>query len=553
MPTSSSATLPKASAQSDKFTFVSQWLLIIVIAFGAAYYLNLAVSTIDQPLLDRHDFRQTQTAISTYYLLKDGLTLDYQTPVMGYPWTIPFEAPVYQFSVAMVASLLSLELDAAGRLVSILYFIGFLCISTFLLHRLFPNTLATPLIFLGLMLLAPIYLFWSRAFLIETCAIFFGSVFLLGVELYSTRQRVLWFLIGLIGSALCVLVKATTWPAFVIVAGSIWLSKHGLQDLKLFDRHPNKQRLVDVAFKAVVFGLLIAIPLLVFALWTHHADALKAQSELGAGITSAALKSWNYGSLDQRLSERFLFDMLIGRAIPNAIGLVWILLLLPIIFRWANQTTKIASALGAMAYFAPILVFSNLHFVHDYYQTANSLFLIASIAILLGHFIGTNTYSTSTRLIALSVFGFIALSQYVHFSTRYFPIATADLHSDNVYRMAMAAKKKVRDDAAIVSFGRDYSSKVHYYSETKGIAFPKYTTLKTITSFINHPSDYLGSLKLGGIADCRVNGYRFRSVDAEKEVDRLIDMAVSGAVDGTRWDAAAFGDCILYTKPVGSI
>ena len=69
-------------------------------------------------LLDAHGFRQTQTAISTYYLLKGSSVLAYETPVLGPPWSIPFEFPLYQWLVALAVAVLDLNIESAGRLVS---------------------------------------------------------------------------------------------------------------------------------------------------------------------------------------------------------------------------------------------------------------------------------------------------------------------------------------------------------------------------------------------------------------------------------------------------
>ena len=36
-------------------------------------------------ILDHHGFRQSQTAITSYYFIKDGFRLAYETPVLGAP------------------------------------------------------------------------------------------------------------------------------------------------------------------------------------------------------------------------------------------------------------------------------------------------------------------------------------------------------------------------------------------------------------------------------------------------------------------------------------
>lgn len=70
-------------------------------------------------IFDFHGFRQAQTAISANSILYGGPILHYETPVLGPPWSIPFEFPLYQVLVALLAKLLSSPLDQTGRFVSV--------------------------------------------------------------------------------------------------------------------------------------------------------------------------------------------------------------------------------------------------------------------------------------------------------------------------------------------------------------------------------------------------------------------------------------------------
>jgi hypothetical protein len=42
-------------------------------------------------ILDAHGFRQTQTALTTYFMIGQAPKLAYETPVLGPPWSIPLE------------------------------------------------------------------------------------------------------------------------------------------------------------------------------------------------------------------------------------------------------------------------------------------------------------------------------------------------------------------------------------------------------------------------------------------------------------------------------
>src|SRR2546426_4626680 len=73
-------------------------------------------------LSDAHGFRQTQTALTSYYLMQGGPFLKYETPILGAPWSIPFEFPLYQWIVAEIAALFQTPLEQTGRFVSELFF-----------------------------------------------------------------------------------------------------------------------------------------------------------------------------------------------------------------------------------------------------------------------------------------------------------------------------------------------------------------------------------------------------------------------------------------------
>jgi len=146
----------------------------IVFCLFIVICLNIYFSSVGffNPLLEHYAFRQTQTAISAYYYLKEGFTLNYITPVLGAPWSIPFEFPTYQFIVAGFSYLTTIPLEAAGRLISIIFFylaLGYIykILSLYFFDKILR---LIPIIFL---LVCPQYIFWSRTFMIESTALFF--------------------------------------------------------------------------------------------------------------------------------------------------------------------------------------------------------------------------------------------------------------------------------------------------------------------------------------------------------------------------------------------
>jgi hypothetical protein len=79
----------------------------------------------NKPLLDMHSFRQTQTAMSAFYMAEDArMFFDYITPVLGKPWQIPMEVPIYQWIVARWHNVSGMGLDQGGKLISIVFWLA---------------------------------------------------------------------------------------------------------------------------------------------------------------------------------------------------------------------------------------------------------------------------------------------------------------------------------------------------------------------------------------------------------------------------------------------
>ena len=124
----------------------------------------------NNPLLDDHSFRQTQTAITVLFMSRGGPLLNYETPILGAPWSCPYEFPLYRWVVLWFYRLGWLPLDQSGRLVSAI----FLLISFAAVYRLMRKlefSQAERRVSMALFFLSPHYLFWGRTFLIETTAL----------------------------------------------------------------------------------------------------------------------------------------------------------------------------------------------------------------------------------------------------------------------------------------------------------------------------------------------------------------------------------------------
>src|SRR5208282_1028505 len=190
-------------------------LLLGMLALACLYGFAVLCRGLFQPLLDQYFFRQTQTAITTYALLHGGPILAYETPVVGFPWSIPFEFPLYQIIVAIV-SLSGVPLEAAGRIVSFIFFIGCLWPLLILFRALRYDAYAFFCVGI-LFILSPIYLYWGRTFMIETCAVFFSLCWLAYICKYLSEPRPLFLAVATVAGVFGILSKSTTFPAFAVL------------------------------------------------------------------------------------------------------------------------------------------------------------------------------------------------------------------------------------------------------------------------------------------------------------------------------------------------
>src|SRR5688572_3944966 len=103
------------------------------------------------------EFRQAQTALSALFIQRDrDFSLAYPTPVLGKPWSVPMEFPLYQWTVVLLSDATDMSLTSAGRTVSAVCFYLSLPAFYLLLARLGLNG-TQRLLGLGFILTCPLY------------------------------------------------------------------------------------------------------------------------------------------------------------------------------------------------------------------------------------------------------------------------------------------------------------------------------------------------------------------------------------------------------------
>jgi hypothetical protein len=468
----------------------------------AGYVLLLGLS---QPLLDQHSFRQTQTALSAYWLLQGGPWLAYETPVLGNPWSIPFEFPLYQWTVALVARS-GISLDAAGRIVSFSFYVGTL----WPLSLMFRATGISRVAYLStaiLFMTAPLYLYWSRTFLMESCALFFACLALALLTSYLQKPTI-WLGAGAAAAGtVATLAKATTFPAFAFVGGFLAV-------LTLF----GKTRRQSVPAFLVASALILLLPFALGYAWVYYTDQIKSANEFGKLLTSGGLTSWNFGTLQQKLSSTLWNDTLLVRTLPDLFGSAFLVAGLAAGAALSRPQLAVASLLAIAGFIVAFLIFTNVHIVHNYYQYANGIFAIAAVGIGLTGI--AQGIGDRANLLIVPLLGVIVASQLNYFNEVFKTTIVRDVSTNRLLEAALIAKEHTRPENSIIVFGNDWDSTIPYYSQRKAIAVPFWIPPPLLSRLVASPQTFLGDRTLGAIVFCRdaLAGYKDNATAIEKFV-----------------------------------
>ena len=450
MPDSQKIT-PAASA-SDRPLVVTFWLMLLV----ALWCWSLSWNA---PILDRHEFRQLQTAESTYWLKQDGFRLNYETPLFGPPsWSIPMEFPVYEWCVAKVSGATGLPLDQSGRATSILFLLATLPAICGLAGL---SGLSRPgrLLVAAAVLSSPVYLFYGRTFMIESTALCFSTWFLLGIGRCVRDLSWRWSLIATICGVLAALAKVTTFAVYCFPAAglALWLG------------WPYWKARKTSASRVCSALALCCIPVLISVIvgqkWVQHADAIKDANPFSGFLKSSEMTAWNWGTLDQRLSLSVWNEVWsnVRQFVLSESAAVVVLIAATLV---ASGMRRFALA-SAVAFLAGPLLFTNLYFRHDYYYSANALLLLGAAGVLLAGVWNAKPLPRPAKLAALALFfGAQLLCFYRGYGfnhRRQLPQPPG---------IASVIRETVPRNGVVLIYGWDWDSRIAYYSQRRVIMVP---------------------------------------------------------------------------------
>ncbi|RDS83415.1 hypothetical protein [Dyella psychrodurans] len=497
-----------------------EWTLL---GLGVLFSLSQLILGFSQSILDQYAFRQTQTAISVYWMLKGDSWLAYATPVLGAPWALPFEFPLYQWIVALLAECCPfLSLDEAGRLVSEFFF--FACLWP--LWRISTHCKSGRSLFricAGLLLCSPIYVFWSRSFMIESTALFFSLWFVASITDYVNAPSAYGFAETTITGALAACIKITTFVGFSF-AGALVV-------LYILYANRNNNSLKRQLFIIAAMALTIVIAIASLYAWTHFSDGLKMKNILATGYTSEALKTWNFGTLAQRKSPDL--RMTIFRRAPNeALGTwLFVLALTVLALRKLSRPQLLAYGLLLFLFAAPFFVFPNLHVIHHYYQYANSIFLVLAAAYL----IFCIAHKRPKLLTALLL---CAISFDAYGYVKFFYQSIKPQNRELQVLLASYARRNVNPDDVVAGFGLDWSSEVPYYAERRALLISNGTSDAVLLKIAADPGKFADGKHIGLVIVCP-NSFS-EAAGTKTAYNTLLDRLTRGRT------SEVVGSCVTY-------
>jgi hypothetical protein len=456
------------------------------------YALYIAIKYANQVPLDMFSFRQTQTALTAYWFVKDGFRLAYQTPVAGPPWSIPFEFPIYQYIVALITKVSGLPLDAVGRIVSFI-FLSLCIVPVKSITKNLNLPRSTFYIFTSLLFSSPLYLYWGRTFMIEMAAMFFSvAAVKYFVDIIQEKTSCKNQSLFVIFITLSILQKETTGLPVLAVLCLVYVFLN-IKEAKSLKSLLLSRKTISAL---VYFGLPLAIGII----WTLYTDHVRALNAFGGQLTSSALRMWIWGTLSQRLSSLFYKDVIWRRVfINNLSGWIGIAILMIAMFTNSKNQIKFTIIVSCILGLIPMFLFINLHIIHDYYQTGNVIFLIFAIAVSLGCVI--SNYSAGQRIVFVLTIIMVA-SNYHCFSRDYLGVTKTVFNTNNSreYAVSEILKREIPQGKYFVAFGNDWSSSLSYLSERKSFSVPEWFNQYERISL--HPEHFVEETNLGAVVIC---------------------------------------------------
>jgi len=433
------------------------------------------------------EFRQAQTAISTYFIQEeDNFSLAYPTPVLGKPWSIPMEFPLYQWTTVVVSNVTDLNITKAGRLVSIVCF--YLCLpALFLLLNRWNVLPVRRWLVLSMVVSCPFYIFYARAFLIETMALMFALWFWVAFERSVKNRSMGWLFLAIVTGVGVGLVKVTTYMVYLLPS-AIWASQ------RLWEHRRNHQWLKDISWMAAA----VALPFISTLWWIRFSDKTKELNPLAEFITSKGLADFNLGTMETRFSPDMWLTkwrMITGEIVaPELLVALGVIALLVGRRRWREITTCVG------LFIVPLFVFPALYTYHSYYFVANAVLLMLGLGFVLVALLESGL----SRVVVSVVLAGVLVAQGLGYYSSYYQEQSEINPGGNP--LTQSLRELTRPDEYLAIAGYDWNSMMPYYARRRAVMFKSYLeddAQRIDAAFAKLRGGKLGALVIVGALDTR--------------------------------------------------
>jgi hypothetical protein len=434
-----------------------RWIIVSVFCVALGLHFYFATFNWTVTFMPHQEFRQAQTAIISYYIdQQNNFSWRYETPVVGKPWvSILLEVPIYEWSVVLLSRAAGCSQLVAARTVSLVCFYLALPAFYLLLGRL-KLSRNRRLLVLALILTAPLYIFYSRSFLMESMELMCCAWFLFGFVRTMDERRWLWLVATIVAGTGAALIKSATFAVWLLPGAGygVWLLWQDAWIAKNWGR----------TLRTALWGLgTVAVPLGALRWWVVLTDPIKTAHASAGLFASKELTQGNWGLLDFAASfSTKVWTILLGRW-REAIMSPWIvgaILLLGLVAFKAVRNRL----LGLVAvFFLAQLMFPYAYAYQEYYYFACTVFLLAAMGFVFDGLLDSRMPKTLCWLVVALPFG-AQLTTYWH---TYF--SEQRLTREGGFNYTEVLRDYVPRKSVIIVAGNDWCPIIPFYSQHRAL------------------------------------------------------------------------------------
>jgi hypothetical protein len=408
------------------------------------------VQRLNDSLNEYFSFRQTQTAFGIKYFAAESWNPFTATvPVLGPPWKIPFEFPIFQFFSSLPVRFFSIEPGVSGRLLATIFFLTSAVLIFLILdktHGLFVAKISMPLF-----LLTSFSLQWSSAVLIDwlSVALVLGGIYFCILHEEKGKNFTLTLLFAMILLAAASLTKITTTIPWVISFVIYLLYKRA----KKINHYLTLITAISLTF----------VPTF---MWNMFADDVKSQNPFTKWLQSDELTLWNFGTLNQR----FVFSnwlTILGRIDELILGSTLFIFTITVVSLFLTKIDFSKLTFYCLVSLLGPLIFFNLYLVHDYYLIAIYPAIIALLAIFVSQVIELVQDRANSKIIGALLVGVIIFLTYVSPIGRSY---VSNFRNDNgIPVAAQMLSTKTFPESNLFILGCEWDPTLLYFANRKGL------------------------------------------------------------------------------------